>query len=68
MEKIEEKMSLLYSEHSERLNRVETLLLQLMKHFDDPDRETASHNDTKEMRKRALTLEAALSVKTQSSS
>jgi len=49
LEKIEEKISmqtLLLSEHSERLARVEALLI---KHFDDT--EVASSN-AKEMRKR----------------
>ena len=66
LEKIEERISVLHNEHSERLDRMEALLKKLMTHFDDQDREAASQSDTKEMRKRALTLEAALSVKTKS--
>lgn len=62
LEKIEEKISMLHNEHSERLNRVETLLTNLMKHFNDNE-VTSSHSDVKETRKRALTMEAALSVK-----
>jgi len=53
---------MLHSEHSERLTRVEALLTNLMKHFDDTE-VASSHSDTKEMRKRALTMKAALSVK-----
>jgi len=56
---VEEKISMLHSEHSERLARVEALL---MKHFDDTEI-ASSHSNVKEMRKRALTREAALSVK-----
>ena len=69
LDKIEEKISSLYSEHTERLNRVETLLMNLLKHFDDPDHETNSytHSDAKEKsKKRSQTLEAALSVKAKS--
>ena len=70
LEKIEEKISLLYSKHSERLDRVEALLTNLMKRFDDPDPDAVSysHSDAKQKRKRAQTLEAALSIKTKSSS
>ena len=62
LKKIEEKISMLcmqHSEHSERLSRVEALL---MKHFDDTE-VVSSHSNVKEMRKRALTMEAPLSVK-----
>ena len=66
MQKIEEKISLLHSKHSERLDRMEALLTKLMTHFDDPNHEATSQSNTKETRKRALTLKAALSVKTKS--
>ena len=70
MDKIEEKISSLHSEHSERLHRVETLLINLMKRFDDTDPDAVSgsysHTDTKEKRRRAQTLEAALSIKAKS--
>jgi len=56
---VEEKISMLHSEHSERLSRVEALL---MKHFDDTE-VAPSHSNVKEMRKKTLTREAALSVK-----
>lgn len=68
MEKIEEKISLLRSEHAERFGHVETLLMKLMERIDKTDHNISSHSDAKETRKRALTLEAALSVKTKSSS
>ena len=70
LDKIEEKISLLYSEHTERLNRVETLLINLLKRLDDPDHDTISyaHSDAKEKsKKRSQTLEAALSIKAKSS-
>jgi len=50
LKKIEEKISILcmlHSEHSERLARVEALLV---KHFDDTE-VTSSHSGVKEMRK-----------------
>ena len=73
LDKIEEKISSLHGDHSERLNRVEALLINLMKRFDDPDAVdpdaafSYSHSDAKEKRKRAQTLEAALSIKAKSS-
>lgn len=69
LNKIEEKISSLHSQHTERLNRMEALLTNLMKRFDDPDPDAVSysHSDAKEMRKRAKTLEAALSIKAKSS-
>ena len=47
---------------------MEALLINLMKCFDDPDPNAVSysHSDAKEMRKRAQTLEAALSIKAKS--
>jgi len=59
---LEEKISMLHADRSERLARVEALL---MKHFDDTEA-ASSHSDVKEMRKKALTMEAALSVKANS--
>ena len=56
---MEEKITMLHSEHSKRLAHVEALL---MKHFDDTE-VASSHSNVKEMRKRALTRETALSVK-----
>jgi len=52
---------MLLSEHSERVARVAIEAL-LMKHFDDTE-VASSRSNAKEMRKRALTMEAALSVK-----
>jgi len=52
---MEEKITMLHSEHSKRLAHVEALL---MKHFDDTE-VVYSYSD---MKKRALTMEAALIV------
>ena len=66
IERIEEKMSSIHNEYSERLYRMEALLKTVIKHFDEHDHKvTSSSSDAKEKRKRTWTLEAALSVKAQ---
>ena len=47
---------------AKRLDHVETLLMNVMKHLDDTDHEAApSENDTKGLKQRAMTLEATIS-------